>query len=194
MSDQEQEVKINNALTRVVPKILGFAGTVQKLALRFKGLARFLALSGLLSALIIDIALIRSFGLSTTAGIVIGAILVFPGFVLSWLWYTLESAISLPQRLSSWLKDAGQYAVGMKAKISTKDQTSEVKNFSDLKGLGGLTYDIASMGLDAKDVVELLGGTLMLTNPITLIVITVSSITIVILDLGSLITGLVTIF
>jgi hypothetical protein len=62
---------------------------------------------------------------------------------------------------------------------------------TDLKQLGGLAYEITSMGVDAKDLLSILGGSLSLTNPVFLLVLAISAGLIVLLDLGVVITGLI---
>jgi hypothetical protein len=60
--------------------------------------------------------------------------------------------------------------------------------------LGGLTYEIASMGIDATDLLGILGGTLSFTNPIFLLVLTISAGLIIMLDITAVIAGLAALF
>jgi hypothetical protein len=46
-----------------------------------------------------------------------------------------------------------------------------------------LAYEVASMGLDAKDVVEILGGSLVLANPLFITALVVSAGAIGLMDL-----------
>ncbi|RQW81175.1 MAG: hypothetical protein EHM62_05130, partial [Methylococcus sp.] len=54
----------NQKLIEFLPRIMGFARLVQNLANRFKGIARFLALTGLASALLLVWLATRAWGLS----------------------------------------------------------------------------------------------------------------------------------
>jgi hypothetical protein len=46
------------------------------------------------------------------------------------------------------------------------------------------------MGIDSRDLLGILGGSLSLTNPLFLLVLTISAGLIVLLDIGALVTGL----
>lgn len=182
-------------LTELLPKLMGFARLIQSLANRFKGLARFLALSGLFSALLLDWLATRSWGLSVTWAVVLGVILLVPGLILGWSWYVLEEASNLPQRITQWASQAKNFAGDMVQRMQAEKPKADSRGrLTDLKGLGGLTYEIASMGIDATDLLGILGGTLSFTNPIFLLVLTIAAGLIILLDLTALITGLVALF
>ena len=59
--------------------------------------------------------------------------------------------------------------------------------FSDLRALGGLAFDITSMGLDASGLMAILGGALSVTNPIYPLLLGVSVALIGLLDIIALI-------
>lgn len=185
----------NKKLLDFLPRIMGFARLVQNLANRFKGIARFLALTGLASGLLLVWLATRAWGLSGLWSVLLGGVLLLPGLVVGWSWYVLEEASNLPQRLSTWLSQAGQYAGDVVQRLQSDPATApRASKFSDLKQLGGLAYEIASMGLDSRDLLSILGGSLSLTNPIFLLVLTISAGLIVLLDIGAVIAGLVSVF
>ena len=178
----------NKTLLDFLPRIMGFARLVQNLANRFKGIARFLALSGLASALLLVWLATRSWGLSVIWSVLLGVVLLLPGLVVGWSWYVLEEASNLPQRLISWLSQAGQYAGDVVQRLQTDPGVAQkVGKLRDLKQLGGLAYEIASMGIDSRDLLSILGGSLSLTNPIFLLVLMIAAGLIVLLDVGALI-------
>lgn len=182
-------------LTELLPKLMGFARLIQNLANRFKGLARFLALSGLFSALLLDWLATRSWGLSVTWAVVLGVILLAPGLILGWSWYVLEEASNLPQRITQWASQAKNFAGDVVQRVQTeKPPAGSTGRLTELKSLGGLTYDIAAMGIDATDLLGILGGTLSFTNPIFLLVLSIAAGLIILLDFTALITGLVALF
>ena len=180
----------NKKLLDFLPRIMGFARLVQNLANRFKGIARFLALSGLASGLLLVWLASRAWGLSALWSVLLGGVLLLPGLVVGWSWYVLEEASNLPQRLTTWLGQAGQYAGDVVQRLQSDPATApRASKFSDLKQLGGLAYEIASMGLDSRDLLSILGGSLSLTNPIFLLVLMIAVGLIVLLDMGALICG-----
>ena len=180
----------NQKLIEFLPRIMGFARLVQNLANRFKGIARFLALTGLASGLLLLWLATRAWGLSALWSVLLGGVLLLPGLVVGWSWYVLEEASNLPQRLTTWLGQAGQYAGDVVQRLQSDPATApKASKFSDLKQLGGLAYEIASMGLDSRDLLSILGGSLSLTNPIFLLVLMIAVGLIVLLDMGALICG-----
>lgn len=185
------ETRSSQGLADFLPKIMGFARMVQNFAKRFKGLARFLAISGLISALVLDWFATRAFGLSVTLAVILGVVLILPGLVLGWVWYVLEEAGNLPQRLSAWAGQARDYAGDVVQRLQGDNpSTPKVARVMDLKQLGGLAYEITAMGVDAKDLLSILGGSLSLTNPIFLLVLAIAVGLIVLLNIAAVITGL----
>jgi len=182
----------NQTLADVLPKLMGFARMVQNLANRFTGLARFLALSGLLSALLLAWLATRAWALSVITAVLLGVFLILPGLVLGWVWYVLEEAGSLPQRLTTWAGQARNYAGEVVQRLySEPPPAGKTTRVVDLKQLGGLAYEVTSMGVDAKDLLSLFGGALSLTNPVFLMALAIAAGLIVLLDLVALITGLI---
>ena len=166
----------NQTLADVLPKLMGFARMVQNLANRFTGLARFLALSGLLSALLLAWLATRAWALSVITAVLLGVFLILPGLVLGWVWYVLEEAGSLPQRLTTWAGQARNYAGEVVQRLhSEPPPAGKTTRVVDLKQLGGLAYEITSMGVDAKDLLSLFGGALSLTNPVFLLVLAIAA-------------------
>lgn len=182
----------NQKLIEFLPRIMGFARLVQNLANRFKGIARFLALTGLASALLLVWLATRSWGLSLIWSVLLGVVLLLPGLVVGWSWYVLEEAGNLPQRLTAWLGQARNYAGDVVQRLQNDPAVAQkVGKVRDLKQLGGLAFEIASMGIDSRDLLGIFGGTLSLTNPIFLLVLTISAGLIVLLDIGAVIAGLI---
>jgi hypothetical protein len=179
-------------LADFIPKLMGFARMVQNLANRFTGLARFLALSGLLSGLLLAWLATRAWALSALIAAPLGVLLILPGLVLCWVWYVLDEASNLPQRLMAWAGQARDYAGGVVQRLQTGTPPSEkTTRVTDLKQLGGLAYEITSMGVDAKDLLSIFGGTLSLTNPVFPLVLAIAAGLIMLLDIGAIIAGLV---
>ena len=175
-------------LIEFLPRIMGFARLVQNLANRFKGMARFLALTGLASALLLVWLATHAWSLSVTWSVLLGVVLLLPGLVVGWSWYVLEEASNLPQRLTAWLGQARNYAGDVVQRLQNDPAVTEkVGKVRDLKQLGGLAFEIASMGIDSRDLLGILGGSLSLTNPIFLLVLTIAAGLIVLLDVGALI-------
>lgn len=182
-------------LGAIIPKLMGFARMVQNLANRFIGLARFLTLSGLLSALLLAWLATRAWELSVITAVLLGVFLILPGLVLGWVWYVLDEASNLPQRLTAWAGQARDYAGDVVQRLQSGSPPAEkATRVTDLKQLGGLAYEITSMGVDAKDLLSILGGTLSLTNPVFLLVLGIAAGLIVLLDIAAFITGLVAVF
>ena len=178
-----------------LPRLMGFARLVQGLANRFKGMARLLALTGLASALLLTWLATRAWGLSVIWSLVLAVLLLLPGLVVGWSWYVLEEASNLPQRLTAWLGQARNYAGDVVQRLQSDPATApRASKFSDLKQLGGLAYEIAAMGIDSRDLLSILGGSLSLSNPLFLLVLTIAAGLIVLLDIGAVIAGLVSVF
>ncbi|MFN5745226.1 MAG: hypothetical protein ACK443_03955 [Methylococcaceae bacterium] len=176
---------------KMLPRLTRFASVIQNLANRFKGLTRFLAVTGVVSALMLDWFASRAWGLSLTTAALLGAVLMLPGLVLGWCWYVLDDAGNLPQRLSTWVGQARHYAGDVKQRLQADaPATSGRGRLSDLKQLGGLAYDITAMGSDARDLLTVLGGSLTLTNPVFLLILAISVGLIGLLDLTAAITAL----
>jgi len=195
MTIEKTQTPAGGALVELLPRLMGFARLIQSLANRFKGLARNLALTGLGSALLLDWLATRSWGLSVTWAVVLGVILLAPGLILGWSWYVLEEAGNLPQRITQWASQAKNFAGDMVQRLQAEKPAAGSKGrLTDLKGLGGLTYEIASMGIDATDLLGILGGTLSFTNPIFLLVLTISAGLIIMLDITAVIAGLAALF
>jgi hypothetical protein len=117
--------------------------------------------------------------------------LLLPGLVVGWSWYVLEEASNLPQRLTAWVGQARNYAGDVVQRLQNDPAVTEkVGKVRDLKQLGGLAFEIASMGIDSRDLLGILGGSLSLTNPIFLLVLTIAAGLIVLLDIGAVIAGL----
>ena len=130
--------------------------------------------------------------MTVTPAVILGVILILPGLVLGWVWYVLDEASTLPQRLTAWASQARDYAGDVVQRLQRDvPATQKATRVTDLKQLGGLAYEITSMGVDAKDLLSILGGSLSLTNPVFLLVLAISAGLIVLLDLGVVITGLI---
>lgn len=185
----------NVRLSALVPKLMNFARVIQGLANRFKGAARSLAISGVISGLILTWFASHGWELSGTATWILGVLLLLPGTVLGWCWYVLEEASNLPQRLTHWVNRVGGYAGEVRHRVAgDTGPASGNPKVSDLRQLGGLAFDIASMGLDGRDLLSILGGTLSFTNPVFLIVLLAATGLIALIDIVAVISTLVSIF
>ncbi len=182
----------SNALNSLLPKIMRFARLLQGIANRFTGVAGWLAGTGLTSALLLDGLAAHRWQLSIITTLILGAILILPGLVLGWTWYVLDQAGTLPQRLSTWAGQAFNYAGDvLQRQAADAAPSSPGVRMADLKKVGGLAYEITSMGLDTGDLLAILGSSLSIANPLFLLALTVSVGLIVLLDLSALIAGLV---
>lgn len=195
MTQEARSHDANARLTALIPRLMSFARLIQGLANRFKGAARSLAVSGVISGLILAWLASHGWQLSSTVSLILGVILLLPGLVLGWCWYVLEEASNLPQRLISWVNRVGGYAGEVRQRMGGEAGAApSTARVSDLKQLGGLAFDIASMGLDSRDLISILGGTLSFTNPVFLIVLLVATGLIALLDTVAIISALVAIF
>ncbi|RQW82937.1 MAG: hypothetical protein EHM62_02820 [Methylococcus sp.] len=126
------------------------------------------------------------------AALLLGVVLLLPGLVVGWSWYVLEEASNLPQRLTAWLGQARNYAGDVVQRLQNDPAVAQkVGKVRDLKQLGGLAFEIASMGIDSRDLLGIFGGSLSLTNPLFLLMLTISAGLIVLLDIGAVIGGLI---
>lgn len=179
----------------LVDHLLRFAEILQGLSNRFKDVARNLALAGVVGALILDLLMRSAWGWGWAATLVAGLILVLPALVIGWGWYVLDEASGLPQRILNWLSGAKDYAGDVvQRNFSPEKRQIRASRLSDLKTVGGLAVEIASMGMDATEVFAILGGSLSVTNPLYLLAVTVSVGLIGLLDLIALVWGLARLF
>ena len=185
----EQEKRI-----RLMERLMGFARLVQGLR-RFEGPAKWLTLTGLGSGALLDGLMARSFGWSMTVTLIVGLILILPGLVTGWGWYVLNEAVNLPQRLLDFCSKAKDYAGEVNQRLKTpKAEREQRSGFQDLKKVGGLAFDMASMGLDSQEILLIMGGSLSLANPIYLLALTISIGAIGLITLSALIALLIAIF
>ena len=168
-------------------KLLEGVALLSRIARRFKGIASLLSLSGVIATLFLDYQLGRHFGLTSVWFWLIALPIMLPTLLWGWFWYLLDLAINLPERMNTWLKSAKEYSGELIQRVNATERETESTKLSDLGKLGGLAYEVASMGLDAKDVVEILGGSLMLANPLFVTALIVSAGLIGLMDLVTLI-------
>jgi hypothetical protein len=169
-----------------LPKqLFEFVALLSRIARRFKGVASLLTLTGVMATLFLDYQLGRHFGLASVWFWLIAVPLLLPTLLWGWFWYLLDLAINLPERMNAWLKSAKAYSGELVQRVTSTD--TESTKLSDLGKLGGLAYEVASMGLDAKDVVEILGGSLVLANPLFITALVVSAGAIGLMDLVAVI-------
>ena len=182
-------------LAEILPRIMGFARLMQGLARRFKGFALFMAVSGLLSALFLAWLVAKAWGLGLIWVIVLGVIMLLPVLVIGWSWYVLDQASSLPERLVTWAGQAKDYASDTVQRLQADAGTAQSESkIGDLKQLGGLAYEVTSMGMDAKDLMAILGGSLSLANPLFLLFLMLSTGAVLMMDVVAMITGLTRLF
>jgi hypothetical protein len=175
---------------RVVDHVLRFAEILQGISKRFKGMARNLTLSGVVAALVLDLVMRHAWAWSLTVTLIVGGLLVLPALVVGWGWYVLEEATGLPERLVSWFGGAKSYAGTVVQRVQDQKTMDSPSRLSDLRALGGLAYEITSLGLDASGLLSILGGALSVTNPLYLLVLSVSVALILILNVSAVIAGL----
>ncbi|NBS17649.1 MAG: hypothetical protein EBT06_11800 [Gammaproteobacteria bacterium] len=194
MSDEQQSS--SNPREALFQRVMGFAALLQGLAQRFIGLARFLTLSGLLAALVLDSLIVRSFDLSMVWAVIIGSLFMLPGLVIGWGWYILNEATTLPGRLLGWFNNAKAYAgdVSERAKAQVVEGIKKEGGLHDLKQLGGLAFDITSMGFDTSGLLSILGGSLSLTNPLVLVAMIIAGALVGLLDVAALLAGVISLF
>ena len=168
-------------------KLFEFVALLSRIARRFKGIASLLALTGLIATFFLDFQLSRHIGFTSVWFWLIAVPLMVPALLWGWFWYLLDLAINLPERMNDWLKSAKAYSGELVQKVTASDSETKSTKLSDLGKLGGLAYEVASMGLDAKDVVEILGGSLVLANPLFVTALVVSAGAIGVMDLVTLI-------
>lgn len=179
----------------LVEHLLRFADILQGLSGRFKGVARSLTLAGVLGALILDFLMKSAWGWGWTATSVAGVILLLPAMVIGWGWYVLEEATGLPQRILNWLSGAKEYAgTVVQRNLSAEARPAQGGRLSDLKSVGGLAVEIASLGMDASGLLGILGGSLSVTNPLYLLAVTVSVCLIGFMDIVAVIWGFLRLF
>ena len=179
---------------KVVDHVLRFAEVLQGLSRRFKGAARNLTLSGLLAALVLDLIMRNVWTWSPTVSVIVGIFLALPAVVVGWGWYVLEEATGLPERLVSWFGGAKSYAGTVVQRVQGDNSGAAPSRLSDLKALGGLAFEITSLGLDTTGLLSILGGALSVTNPLYLLVLTLAVGLIVVLDISAVIAGLAVLF
>lgn len=190
MSTEERVENSDSGRQKVVDHALRFAEVLQGLSRRFKGIARNLTLSGLLAAVVLDLLMRHAWAWSLGITLLVGSLLVLPSFVVGWGWYVLEEASGLPERLANWFGGAKSYAGTVVGRFQDEKTIDSPSRLSDLRALGGLAYEITSLGLDASGLLSILGGALSITNPIYLVVLSVSIALIVVLNVSAVIAGL----
>lgn len=183
----------NNKLAALLPRLMAFARLVEGLANRFKGLAGFLALSGLGAALWLGYVTLHSFGFSLPWAAVAGGVLALPGLVMGFCWYVLDEATGLPQRLADCAVRLHGYAVDARQQFQGAPEKGRTR-FRDLGKLAGLAYDVQSLGSDARDLLAILGGSLTLANPLFLFALGGSAMLIGLLNFLAVLSGLVYLF
>jgi hypothetical protein len=193
LSMQTPETTSNSTPAALLPKLMGFARLVKSLAERFKGVARFLAVSGLLSVLWLGWYFVRSHGFPPVAAILTGLLMLLPVLLLGWCWYVLDQACDMPERLTEWIGRAKGYAGETVQRLAGTSPPAR-GGLGELGQVGGLLYELRSMGEDTRDLFTVFGGSLAFTNPLFLIAVAVSALLIVAMDAGAIITGIVALF
>jgi hypothetical protein len=179
---------------KVVDHVLRFAEVLHGLSQRFKGVARNLTLSGLAAALVLDLVMRHAWAWSPTVSLIVGVFLALPALVVGWGWYVLEEATGLPERLVNWFGGAKSYAGTVVQRVQGESTGEAPSRLSDLKALGGLAIEITSLGLDTSGLLSILGGALSVTNPIYLLILSISLGLVGLLDLLAIIALLTPLF
>lgn len=195
MSVSEGSTSDLNRRRELVARVMGFAELLQGLSRRFLGVARNLTLSGALAVLVLDLLMRNAWDWSLIVTILVGMVLFSPVLVVGWGWYVLSEAAGLPGRLLSWFGSAKNYAGAVAGRMQGEAAAQEPRGrFSDLRAVGGLAFEITSMGMDATGLLAILGGALSVTNPIYLLLLAISVGLIGVLDLIALISALRALF
>ena len=191
MASQENSAT-QSTLAKLVPTLIGFAKTAESLAERFKGAVLWGTVSGGLAAAWLAFFTHGVWHFSVTVALIVGVVLGVPAMILGWCGSVLDDAVGMPQRILDWAQRAKGYAGDAKARIQGAKESAS--RFKDLWSLGSLSVDLAMMGSDARELMGIVGGTLALTNPVFLFALIGSVLSIGLLDLLALISGLFYLF
>lgn len=184
-----------NRRREFVARVMGFAQLLQGFSQRFLGLARNLTLSGALAGLVLALLMRHAYEWSMLVTLLVGFLFLLPVLVVGWGWYVLSEATGLPGRLLTWFGSARSYAGAVSGKVESDTPAMASRGrFRDLRALGGLAFEITSMGMDASGLIAILGGALSITNPIYLVLLLISLALIAVLDIAALISALGALF
>jgi hypothetical protein len=182
-------------LARIFPKLLSFARLAESLANRFKGLVRFLALSGLLAAIWLGYFALKVWDFSVTAAAIGGGVLAVPALALGWCYSVLDEASGLPRRLWEWGGQAKNTAGELRERFRNGPPPEAGRGrFRDLRQLGGLAVELKFMGDDARELLGVFGGSLTLANPLFLFALAGAALAVGFLDLSAAVAGLFFLF
>lgn len=192
---QTSESPKTQALANLVPKLMGLATLAENLANRFKGAVLFGAGSGLLAAVWLGWFVAHAWQFSTTAAYIWGVALAVPALVAGWCWSVLDDASGMPRRILEWINRVHLYAGGARQRFQgAQEVAAEKGRFKDLWQLGTMLYELRSMGEDARDLFDILKGSLALSNPLFLFALFGSGLAIGLVDTLALFGGLYYLF
>jgi hypothetical protein len=173
---------------------MGVARLADGLARRFKGLVGLGVVTGLLSAAWLGYLALRGFGWSLTVAAIAGSVLALPAAVLGWLWILLDEVAGMPRRVGEWIARIKEAPAAAEPAVAAQTQAAGQQTrprLLDMRKLGGLAVEMASMGWDVKEVFGSGGSLMVLTNPVSLIVFGIAAVVVAILDFGAIIAGLI---
>lgn len=184
----------NQALAVLLPKLMGLARLAESLANRFKTAVLVGGVTGVLAALWLGYFTVQIWQFSLTAAGITGAILVLPALIAGWCWMVLDDATGMPRRIVDWVSNAHVYVGEAKQRFQAAEKPPEKGRFKDLWQLGGLLYELNSMGADARDLYAILKGSLALSNPLFISALIGSGLAIAVVDFVAFICGLFYLF
>ena len=161
-------------LNAVIQKVLPFACAVDAFARRSVGKVRALAMLGLLSAGWTAYACADTFGWSLTTTLIVLALLAIPGALLWKVQRTLQATIGLPQRIrDTALGMAGKAAEYRErsAKRHPLDPATEQSGLRRLWRTGKAVLEVKALGDEAKQIVAASAGAMVMANPVFLILL-----------------------
>ena len=161
-------------LDAVIQKVLPFASAVDAFARRSVGKVRTLAMLGLLSAGWTAYACADTFGWSLTTALIVLVLLAIPGALLWKMQRTLQATIGLPQRIrDAALGMAGKAAEYRErfAKRHPLDPAAEQSGLRRLWRTGKAVLEVKALGDEAQQIVSASAGAMVMANPVFLILL-----------------------
>lgn len=190
---QSNDLPGDSSLQSILPKLLSLAGLIKNLALRFKGVARFLTLGGFLADVWLCYYLKGAFGWSLATSIGLALVLLIPVLLVGWCWFVMEQACDLPQRLSDCLNRGTSYASDALNRLAGEPVVNQSR-VADIGKWGGLVYELRSLSQDTRELFMVFGGSLAFTNPLFIMALVISVLLIFGLLASAFLTGIFALF
>lgn len=161
-------------LDALLQKILPFARAAEAFARRSIGKVRTLAILGVLAALWIAYASAVTFEWELSTLLIVFALSAIPAALLAKIHGMLRAAIGLPQRVVDCANGLAGKAVEYRRLYDSRGTASPVATrpkFRELWRTGKSLVEIKALGDEAREIVSLAGGALVLANPAFAIVL-----------------------